>query len=201
MVLRRGFSLMELTVAMAVAAIVAALAYAFHRDFGKALREGWNRIRFRQAEMIWTASLQRGLLEGKGLVSVSPEALTFLSRAGQTLRLEKGPEDSLLWNGKRPPIPVAEYSLRIEGPDCTPPLPETDPECAALLDSVDGDGDGMLSLEELDRDGDGLLQGRERRYIRLVEIRWRGQVDGPWRIVALHPRQLAPEPEPDPFFP
>jgi hypothetical protein len=57
-----------------------------------------------------------------------------------------------------------------------------------LLDTLDANRDGQLSLDELDRDHDGVLRGSECRYVRLVEIRWRAEPEGFWRVIALHPR-------------
>ncbi len=181
----RGFTLLELVVALAVAAAVGALAYRFFRAWGGAAHLGWKRLYLVQSEAAWTAAVENGLLEGRGLVAVSPQTLVFISRGGQRMILEKS-GDSALWNGR--PVPdLYALSLDAQGPDCSQ-APANDAGCRALLDSLDENHDGVIDFSELDRDRDGVVQGPECRYVRSVEIRWRDGRDTGTRELILHPR-------------
>ncbi len=182
----KGFSLFELIIAMSLAALLGGMIFAFQHQFSQLLFQTILGIGAREREIAWVGSLERGLMEGKGIKEVSNENMVVVSRSGKELRLEKKVDGSVVWNGKK--LSVFEFKIRIEGPDCSPPLSETDVDCRAMLDSLDQDGDGVFALEDLDRDRDGFLRNRELRYLRMVELSWRSHDQGILRTLALHPR-------------
>jgi hypothetical protein len=128
-------------------------------------------------------------MEGEGLIEVWPGGLAYQNRAGAVLRLEKSPADSLVqWNGKPLGWSFSKFEIGVAGPDCGGGTSPEEPDCRALLDSLDWNADRRITLDELDRDRDGRLSGREIRHVRLVEMAWKNAGHAPERRLILHPR-------------
>jgi len=184
-----GLTLVEVLTAMAVAAITVSLAFGFNRDFSKVLRKVWTQFHRGNAQDAWVATLQRGLVEGRGLIEIWPEGLVFANRQGTPLRLEKNRSDSsMIWNGKPLPWNFENFKIDALGPDCGMESAKEEKECQSLMDSLDWNGDRKVDLDELDRNRDGKLSGREIRYVRVVEIRWKAAGERQEHRLALHPR-------------
>lgn len=190
-----GLSLIELVAALSLSALVLALGMALYRDVGAAvsLVRGTRDDAF-EARVVFS-SLCDNLLAGGGLLSLGPERVRLLNRAGS--RVEYAWSDSTLTVDGKP------YGLRIASLEIVPAgpvLPDEDVSARermeyAEADSLDDDRDGAIDFEEMDRDRSGELEPWECRWVARVDVRLSTVRSGTVTVLAgtVHPRNHARE--------
>lgn len=166
-----GLSLIELVVALSMSALVLALGIALYKDVGTAARllRGSRDDAF-QARAAF-ASLCDNLLSGGGLVSLGPERLRLLNRAGALMEYAWS-DSTLSVNGKPADFRVASLEFVPAGPV----LPSGEAWTRARMesaeaDSLDDDRDGAIDFDELDRDRNGELEHGECRWVASVTVK------------------------------
>ena len=190
-----GLSLIELVAALSLSAMVLALGMALYRDVGAAASQlRGNRDEAFEARVVFS-SLCDNLLAGGGLLSLGPERVRLLNRAGA--RVEYAWSDSTLTVDGRPTgFRIASLEIVPTGPV----LPDEEAPVRermefAEADSLDDDRDGAIDFDEMDRDRSGELEPWECRWVARVDVRMSTVRSGTVTVLAatVHPRNRARE--------
>jgi prepilin-type N-terminal cleavage/methylation domain-containing protein len=164
----RGFTMIELMVALGLAAGVAFFAFTIFLQFYKTTFNRQNKTHFYFTVETFTASL-RDKLTHEPVIFLTENSFTTQNAAGKITHYLFD-EERLMINGEPAPVSVQRFRVTALGPGIM--LPEEAPwqRNTHVLAYLDEDLDGFIGMDELDKDGSGALEGNECMKIGLVGI-------------------------------
>lgn len=168
-----GLTLLELLTAISLTALIAGMAFHLLQSVGSAVFRLEEKRQSSKDLHLLLSSLGHSVQEGKGIREAGEEVLLWEDAAGGTHRLSFG-DSTVTVDGNPWPLRIGAFEMRFSGGGTrtdeigSPPPAEVE---NLYLDSLDADGDRLLSLTEMDADRNGKVSEWEARLVDFVEIR------------------------------